>query len=681
MIIEEVRLCNLFSYRGERVFDFRGLSPGRNVALVHGRNGYGKTSFLNALRLLFLGVTDELRAAVQVGRKPTVKQYVLGIANEWAGIFNRAARRAGETECSVNVLLREGNASIIANRSWRMVDADHYETWLRVQLPASGQSLEDEQAQQYLYRLMPRHLIPFFIYDGEQVQQLAEANREKQLEHIEHVLGLPARDLEIETLSTLIKMWRREGLPEPATWRLRQVERKIEELQDNLAGILAKIKETEDELSQTEEAIEHTERYLESLRAYAHEREVVYLRERMEEKKQALEACLRVLAEELPREAPLLTQPALVSQAEQTLRALVKDSTSEVALALQQILHGLPQRLFEEWPLPNPDLSTEQKRFLSQKLIDLLRPYTQPPVTGGGPLRLNRDEADRLLTVFASYANQLQEKRRRYADDLRKISELKRDLAELQRKLDDVSSLQEDERERYKQRKQQLQHLQEETLQLKDQLRELQRQRRECERELEETQKELDKQERELQASQQRKAKVEVAEKLRDFSQRYKERMKKYYRGAIEEAINRHYRALMTGHPLLARIAVADDYGLSYLDADGAPIGMATISAGMKQLVATALLWALREVSGAQAPVVIDTPLARIDRENQLNLITQYYPNAAAQVILLPTDSELDREKYALLEPYIYCQYRLDNPTGEDTLPVANAPMYEHSVV
>lgn len=61
MIIEEVRIHNLFSYCGEQIFDFRGMQAGRNIAIVYGRNGYGKTSFLNALRLLFLGPSDELR--------------------------------------------------------------------------------------------------------------------------------------------------------------------------------------------------------------------------------------------------------------------------------------------------------------------------------------------------------------------------------------------------------------------------------------------------------------------------------------------------------------------------------------------------------------------------------------------------------------------------------------------
>ena len=102
---------------------------------------------------------------------------------------------------------------------------------------------------------------------------------------------------------------------------------------------------------------------------------------------------------------------------------------------------------------------------------------------------------------------------------------------------------------------------------------------------------------------------------------------------------------------------------------------MGSLSAGMKQLAATALLWALKEVSGKEVPLIVDTPLARIDRQHQDNLLRRYYPQVAEQVIVLPTDSELDREKYALIEPHLYREYRLDNPTGVDTR-LEEAPMY-----
>ena len=676
MIIEQVRLRNLFSYRGEQVFDFRGMGPGRNIALVYGRNGYGKTSFLNGLRLLFLGVSDELRAAVQAGRKPGPNQYVLGIANEWAGIFNRSARLAGEVECSVTLVMREGTTQFTATRFWRLLGEDRFDSGLTLCLHDAQKSLEDKDAEDYLYRIMPRYLVPFFIYDGEQVQQLAEANRKGQLEQIEQVLGLTLRDREIEALTNLIKEWKKEGLADDEARKLRELERQVEHHRDRLALTQSEIKEKKDELAQRADELESTERYLESLRAYTHEREEAVIKARLEQINKELDERLYRVAEELPRDIPLLANPELVRRVLAALRALVTDNTAEVALALRQLLEHLPRRLLEDWPLPNPDLLPEQKQFLQQKLISLLNPYVKPPVSGSGPLRLGRDVAERLLAIF-QYYERADELRRKRVEDLRTLSALKRERGELQRRLDDVSALQEDERQRYLARKQEKTNLEEEVQRLREQLGILERQAHDIQRQLAEAEAALAKQEQALQLSQARQAKVDAAEKIRDFCARYKQRLKQHYRAAIETAINRHYRALMTGHRLIDRIAVDEDFGLRYLDANGATIGMATISAGMKQLVATALLWALREVTGIQAPVVIDTPLARIDRENQLNLITQYYPNAGEQVILLPTDSELDRDKYGLLAPYVYRQYKLDNPSGEATNPVADVPMYD----
>jgi len=47
--------------------------------------------------------------------------------------------------------------------------------------------------------------------------------------------------------------------------------------------------------------------------------------------------------------------------------------------------------------------------------------------------------------------------------------------------------------------------------------------------------------------------------------------------------------------------------------------------------------------------------------------LKQYYPHAAQQAILLPTDSELDDRKYALLAPHIYREFCLHNRSGDET--------------
>lgn len=120
MILEHFRIHNLFSYCGTWDFDLRPSDDGRNVLLIWGRNGYGKTSFLNSLKLLLTGVSDELRWTIHVGREFKRDHYLLGMGDEWIGIFNRQARTAGEKEFGVSLVWREEAGTVSVERSWQV---------------------------------------------------------------------------------------------------------------------------------------------------------------------------------------------------------------------------------------------------------------------------------------------------------------------------------------------------------------------------------------------------------------------------------------------------------------------------------------------------------------------------------------------------------------------------------
>ena len=49
-------------------------------------------------------------------------------------------------------------------------------------------------------------------------------------------------------------------------------------------------------------------------------------------------------------------------------------------------------------------------------------------------------------------------------------------------------------------------------------------------------------------------------------------------------------------------------------------------------------------------PVVVDTPLARLDLEHRRRLLTEYLPNVSHQVVVLSTDTEVDVAAAADLE-------------------------------
>ena len=65
------------------------------------------------------------------------------------------------------------------------------------------------------------------------------------------------------------------------------------------------------------------------------------------------------------------------------------------------------------------------------------------------------------------------------------------------------------------------------------------------------------------------------------------------------------------------------------------------------------LLWALAICSKKQLPVIIDTPLSRLDSNHRYALIDQYFPYISKQTILLSTDTEIDHGYFLALKENI----------------------------
>jgi DNA sulfur modification protein DndD len=96
------------------------------------------------------------------------------------------------------------------------------------------------------------------------------------------------------------------------------------------------------------------------------------------------------------------------------------------------------------------------------------------------------------------------------------------------------------------------------------------------------------------------------------------------------------------------------------IDRDGNEIAKSALSAGEKQIYAIAMLWALAHTSGRALPMIIDTPLARLDSEHRTTLVERYFPEASHQVIVLSTDTEVDDKLLKRLMPAVSHTYRLD---------------------
>ena len=114
----------------------------------------------------------------------------------------------------------------------------------------------------------------------------------------------------------------------------------------------------------------------------------------------------------------------------------------------------------------------------------------------------------------------------------------------------------------------------------------------------------------------------------------------------------------------------ATDFSVTLLDHAGREIPKKRLSAGEKQIYAIAMLEALAKASGRNLPIIIDTPLGRLDSKHRAKLVDAYFPVASHQVILLSTDTEVDLPFYLGLQKSISHAYHLtfDSDVGATTV-------------
>jgi hypothetical protein len=141
---------------------------------------------------------------------------------------------------------------------------------------------------------------------------------------------------------------------------------------------------------------------------------------------------------------------------------------------------------------------------------------------------------------------------------------------------------------------------------------------------------------------------------------------------ALEQCVTDCFNILCRKKDNMRRISIdAHTFAVTVKDKDGHPIAKGQLSAGEKQVYAISMLWALGKTSNRPLPLIIDTPLARLDRDHRNLLAEHYFPNASHQVLILSTDTEVDEAYFEQLTPAISKAYLLDFDSIERTSTVS----------
>lgn len=143
--------------------------------------------------------------------------------------------------------------------------------------------------------------------------------------------------------------------------------------------------------------------------------------------------------------------------------------------------------------------------------------------------------------------------------------------------------------------------------------------------------------------------------------------LKQNKKSSLERRIRNTLNTLMHKEDFIGRVVVefdSDAMDILLFTPAGDPIDKDKLSKGEKQLYATSLLKSLVDESGIQFPVFIDSPLQKFDKSHSSKIISEFYPSISKQVVLFPLlHKELTEAEYEMMLPFVGSTSMITNDT------------------
>jgi DNA sulfur modification protein DndD len=168
MLLKSLTLHNFGTYKGSQTFDL-SVSPERNVILIGGKNGAGKSTFLESLRLCFYG-SASFRGTYS---RDKYERYLLDRIHRDPSVA--IPPKAAAVEVEFDHADQDGTSTYKLVREWiRTSQAKVNES---ISLKRNGEIVSDIDAQHwqdFIQELIPIGVSDLFFFDGEKVQMLAD---------------------------------------------------------------------------------------------------------------------------------------------------------------------------------------------------------------------------------------------------------------------------------------------------------------------------------------------------------------------------------------------------------------------------------------------------------------------------------------------------------------------------
>lgn len=635
MLFERLSVQNLGAFRGEHALDLVPVDPRKPIVLVGALNGSGKTTVIEALQLALYGK----RAGYGWRGATAYAQYL-------DQVRNRNAKATDTTVAEVTLRLADGRR-LRVRRQWSFLKETPRE-YVSV-FVNDGESPDlglSEGWDDEVERLLPVRLSELFFFDGERIEKLADPAKSGEVLRtaVASLMGLDIIDHLIADLEILRGRLRQRLLPESEQARYesinsdcRVLRQELEDVRQNKAQLIAR-------LGQKQAALLDIQRRLQSQGGDRFKQ-----RERISEERAQVTARLESTQQRQREIAGGCLPLALVQQSLGRLRlkseALSVAGGVETAHAVRARLDRLLQWLDgKKYP---SQVRKEIREYVATELQEV-------DSSDRGDSQFNWTELRAQLSAVLDHRlpSAVKLAHDSVADDHTLAEQLLR-LEERLLKVPELEQLTEAFREAGA--------AEEEIRGIEKQIAMLVQQENDCVRRLSG----LD---RDREALLQLVLKAGDSARAADYCHRsiatltmFRASLVERRRKQLEQLILKAFQVLARKTDLVDAVSIDPDTMVVRLrTTDGQVLAAQQLSAGERQLLAIAILWGLARASGRPVPVVIDTPLGRLDGEHRKALVERYFPDASHQVILLSTDKEVDADFSRMLDNSVAHRYLID---------------------
>jgi DNA sulfur modification protein DndD len=629
MKILRVELENFLCYYGRQSADLSP-SPGKPVTIIHGNNGFGKTSLSHAIDYGLYG-----------------KQARHGLDAQ--SVFNWTAKKEGKTVCAVRITFEESGTVYDLARWYERPDGtkENFGGERFSCTPKGAQAISDEEYQRLISKVFPYEVSPLFFFDGEElrsIEKLVEDERAKAAielrDRLEMVLGVPA----LQRARTVANS--AQDRMDATYQALLQDSANNKQLETDLRASIALITQLDDQLKKHRAEKEENERQLARVRVDL----------------SSFDAAAEIVRKQLVTSADLLavegrlstafgrrceaTTPLYIELARSQLQEAVEDfSTREKAAKGGQ---SQALKLSGQQDLLN-EILRDKKCVCRTPIDEGRRVYVESRATSVAESLAKTDCASKQPVPWGWLGEQVETKLAgdywsEYNSAEAAVGQLLVDKTELEGRLASYAkALQNDEQGRIRQ-------LADEQAGFVRAIAQLEGEIVRFEKELEEAKvakKGLDQKILGAAATTNRvrveERRVAVAKEAAESLEAAIEELRQIKRHDVQEAASTAFLAMRWKEDF-AGLRIQKGYGLTIHLASGEDVPVR--SAGESQIVALALLAGLNHCAEIRAPVIMDTLFGRLDREHRTRVL-QYLAKIGEQVVLLVTSGELDEPDLA----------------------------------